>query len=161
MSEKQIEKSTEVMTERYEFSANGYSFTVKPVFLGEEDAYFADVSYALYPVKKDGKEVTEKDLSHFAMALWRKHDANPKKDDSEPEKVGFLERVKIFIAKKFTHTYEYYSDVPSAAKIAKWVEKKVSYKGKPVKFYDLERKFQLSKSEIVNLLKTLQDASGF
>ena len=154
MSEKQLKNGHETMTERYEFSANGYSFTVKPVFLGEENDYFSDVSYALYPAKKNGQEVTEKDLSHFAMALWRK-------DDSEPEKLGFLERVKIFIAKKFTHTYEYYADVPSAAKIAKWVEKKVFYKGKPVRFYDLERKFQLSKSEIVNLLKVLQDASGF
>lgn len=154
MSEKQPNDQLETMKERYSYSANGYSFTVIPVFLGEENEYFSDVSYALYPSKKDGQEVTDKDLSHFAMALFRD-------DGTKLENVGFVERVKIFIAKKFTHTYEYYSDVPSAAKIAKWVEKKVFYKGKPVKFYDLERKFQLSKSEIVNLLKTLQDASGF
>lgn len=154
MSEKQTDTGLETMKERYSYSANGYSFTVTPVFLGEENEYFSDVSYALYPAKKDGQEVTDKDLSHFAMALFRD-------DGTKLENVGFAERLKIFIAKKFTHTYKYYSDIPSAAKIAKWVEKKVSYKGKPVKFYDLERKFQLSKSEIVNLLKTLQDASGF
>ena len=154
MEEKQNDNGHSIMTERYEFTANGYSFSVKPVFLGEEKDYLSDVSYALYPVKKNGQEVTEKDLSHFAMALFRA-------DESGKVKLSIAERFKIFIARKFTHTYEYYSDVPSAAKIAKWVEKKVFYKGKPVKFYDLERKFQLSKSEIVNLLKMLQDASGF
>lgn len=154
MSEKQTDTGLETMKERYSYSANGYSFTVIPVFLGEENEYFSDVSYALYPAKKDGQEVTDKDLSHFAMALFRA-------DSSEPEKLGFVERAKIFIAKKFTHTYRFYSDVPSAAKIAKWVEKKVYYKNRPVKFYDLERKFKLSKSEIINLLKLLQDASGF
>lgn len=154
MSEKQTDTGLETMKDRYSYQANGYSFTVTPIFLGEENEYFSDVSYALYPAKKDGQEITDKDLSHFAMALFRA-------DSSEKEKFGFVDRVKNFIAKKFTHTYRYYADVPSAAKIAKWVEKKVSYKGKPVKFYDLERKFNLSKSEIVNLLKMLQDASGF
>lgn len=147
----------ETMLERGTFIANGYKFTVKPVFLGEESQYLEDVAYALYPRTKDGKDPTEKDLSHYAMMLFREADRN----DEESERIGLFERFKRWFAKTFIKNYEYYSDNPSVLGLVKWIERKVFYKGKHIKFYDLERKYGLTKSEIVKLFGYFQDLSGF
>lgn len=147
----------ETMTQRGTFEANGFTFTVKPVYLGEEDEYLEDVPYALYPRKKDEKEPTSKDLSHYAIMLFR----NDVVDSDKTYTPGLFERFKRWFAKTFTKKYEYYSDNPSVLGLVKWIEKKVYYKGKPVRFYDLERKFGLTKSEIVKLFGYFQELSGF
>lgn len=147
----------ETMLERGIFEANGYKFTVKPIFLGEESEYLEDVAYALYPRAKEGEELTDKDLSHYAMMLFRK---SSDKNDKH-ERVGLFERFKRWLAKTFTKKYEYYSDNPSVLGLVKWIERKVYYKGKRVRFYDLERKYGLTKSEIVKLFGYFQDLSGF
>lgn len=147
----------ETMTQRGTFVANGYKFTVKPVYLGEEMDYLADVSYPLYPrAKEDGEEPTDKELSVWAMMLFKQEN---KQDDRI--KLGLFEKFKRWVAKTFVKNYQYYSDNSSVSGLVKWIEKKVSYKGKPIKFYDLERKYGLTKSEIVKLFKYFQDLSGF
>lgn len=151
------ESSLEVMSERGTFIANGYKFTVKPVYLGEESEYFDDVAYALYPKVKDEEEVKEKDLSHYAIMLFRKDNSVYEKTES----LGLFGRFKRWFAKTFIKNYEYYSDNPGVLGLVKWIEKKVYYKGRPIRFYDLERKFGLTKSEIVELFKCFQDLSGF
>ena len=147
----------ETMLERGTFEANGYKFTVKPIFLGEEAEYLDDVAYALYPRAKKGEEITDKDLSHYAMMLFR--EVNSK--NNKHERVGLLERFKRWFAKTFIKNYEYYSDNPSVLGLVKWIERKVYYKNKRIKFYELERKFGLTKAEIVKLFGYFQDLSGF
>ena len=145
------------MLERGIFEANGHKFTVKPIFLGEETEYLSDVAYALYPRAKEGEELTDKDLSHYAIMLFRK----PSSEVDHPERFGIFERFKRWFAKTFIKNYEYYSDNPSVLGLVKWIERKVFYKGKPIKFYELERKFGLNKAEIVKLFGYFQDLSGF
>ena len=147
----------ETMLERGTFEANGYKFTVKPIFLGEESEYLEDVAYALYPRAKEGEEITDKDLSHYAMMLFR--EVNSKND--KHERVGLFERFKRWFSKTFIKNYEYYSDNPSVLGLVKWIERKVYYKNKRIKFYELERKFGLTKAEIVKLFGYFQDLSGF
>lgn len=147
----------DTMLERGIFEANGYKFTVRPIFLGEESEYLSDVSYALYPRAKEGEELTDKDLSHYAIMLFRKENSVIQK----PERIGLLERFKRWFAKTFTKNYEYYSDNPSVLGLVKWIERKVYYKNKRIKFYELERKFGLTKAEIVKLFGYFQDLSGF
>ena len=147
----------ETMLERGTFEANGYKFTVKPIFLGEEAEYLDDVAYALYPRAKEGGEITDKDLSHYAMMLFR--EVNSK--NNKHERVGLFERFKRWFAKTFIKNYEYYSDNPSILGLVKWIERKVYYKNKRIKFYELERKFGLTKAEIVKLFGYFQDLSGF
>ncbi len=43
----------------------------------------------------------------------------------------------------------------------KWLEKKVSYKGRKIKFYDLERKYGLNKLEIHQLMCKFMEISNF
>lgn len=145
----------ETMLERGIFEANGYKFTVKPIFLGEETEYLSDVSYALYPRAKEGQEFTDKDLSRYAIALFKNEKSEVEQD------LGLFDRFKRWFAKTFKHNYEYYSDNPSVIGLVKWIERKVYYKGRNIKFYDLERKFGLNKSEIVKLFGYFQDLSGF
>lgn len=147
----------ETMLERGTFEANGYKFIVKPIFLGEEAEYLDDVAYALYPRAKEGEEITDKDLSHYAMMLFR--EVNSK--NNKHERVGLFERFKRWFAKTFIKNYEYYSDNPSVLGLVKWIERKVYYKNKRIKFYELERKFGLTKAEIVKLFGYFQDLSGF
>lgn len=146
----------ETMLERGIFVANGYKFVVKPIYLGEESEYLSDVSYALYPHTKDGQELTDKDLSRYAIALFQ---LNP--SDNENEQLGLFGKIKRWLVKAFSKDYRFYSYNPSILGLVKWIEKKVYYKGKRIKFYQLERKFGLSKSEIVKLFGYFQELSGF
>lgn len=150
------ENGHDYMLERGVFEANGYKFVVTPVYLGEETDYMMDVSYALYPHTKEGEELTDKDLSRYAIALFR---FNP--DEIQPEKLGLFGKIKLMLVKAFNKDYRYYSYNPSILGLIKWVEKKVYYKGRRIKFYQLERKFGLNKSEIIKLLGYFQELSGF
>lgn len=151
------ESKKETMLERGIFRANGYEFVVKPIYLMEEDEFLSDVPYSLYPQSKDGSVLTDKDLGYYAIAMFR----NKVLSESEKENTRVIEKIKIWFSKHFSHTYRYYADNPSVLGLVKWVEKKVFYKGKPIKFYELERKFMLNKSEIVKLFGYLQDLSNF
>lgn len=153
--QEEAENGLDAMLERGIFIANGYKFVVKPIYLGEETEYMLDVPYFIYPQPKDNEEITDKDLNRYAMMLFQKS-KNPKN-----QKIGLFERFKRWFAKTFKKNYEYYSDNPSVLGLVKWIERKVYYKGKNIKFYDLERKFGLTKSEIMELFGYFQDLSGF
>jgi hypothetical protein len=135
---------------------NGYKFVVHPIFLGEEDEFREDVPYLLYPRRKDGQEPTEKDLGWFAIGLFKR---NKSKDNGD--KIGIVQRIKKWVAKHILKNSEFYSDDPEIVGLVKWIERKVYYKGKRVRFYDLERKYKLNKSEITKLFGFLQEISGF
>lgn len=146
----------EQVLERGEIILNNHKFVVEPIYLMEEQSYFDDVPFSPYPKKKD-EEYSDKELSQFAIALF----IAGSNDEDEKKKKNFIQRVFGKIRKKVKKDYTYYSDNPRILGLVKWIEKKVSYKGRKVRFYDLERKYKLNKSEIVRLFGFLQELSGF
>lgn len=148
----------DTVLERGEIVLNGYKFVVKPVYYGEELDYLEDVPFSIYPKSKEDRELTDKELGHFGIALFSQDNLS----DESSNKIGLFQRLKRWYRKHFTKDYRYYSDNPSVIGLVKWIERKVYYKGRPIRFYDLERKYNLSKSEIVKLFGFFQnDVSGF
>lgn len=146
----------DIMMERGKFTANGYTFTVKPVYLGEEDDYFSDMTISPVPNVGEGDDApTDKELSRWAIALF----SDKVNEAGGSTKKGLLNR----LFDRFIHRndYRYYSEKPSAMALVKWLERKVLYKGRKVKFYQLERKFGLNKAEIEKLIIYFHQLSGF
>ena len=159
MDDKHTILNEETMLERGKYTANGYTFAVRPVFLGEEEDYLNDVIYSPSPApKEDGEDYTDKELGQFAIALFSK---SMKPSDTE-EKHGlfaFLSRLfqRLFQPKD----YRYYVNSPGVQPLIKWLERKVTYHGRKVRFYDLERKYGLNKAEIERLIIYFHELSGF
>lgn len=151
--------SEEIMNERGTFTANGYTFVVEPIYTEEAIRFREDVPYFLYPRNEDGtpvEELTKYDLALFIIRLF-----NSEKETAPNVETGLLDRVKLWLVKHCKKKYEHYTSSPDALLISKWVEKKVTYKGKHIKFQDLERKFKLTKSEIAQLLGYFENISFF
>lgn len=145
------------MFERGKFTANGYTFTVRPVYLGEEDEYLSQVTVSPVPVSQDGEVIDKNDdkkMGQWAIVLFSESLNKVKK-----KKKGKLYQFFTWLFKR--RDYRYYSDVPSIQPIIKWIEKKVTYNGKKVYFYDLERKYGLSKADIERLFIYFHEISGF
>lgn len=146
------------MMERGKFTANGYTFTVKPVYLGEEDAYLADLSISPIPITNNGKPDydlgNDKKLGQWSIALFSKA-----VNTQEQKKHGRFYQLcsKIFRKKN----YKYYSNKPAVQPFVKWIEQKVFYHGRKIRFYDLERKYNLSKADIERLFIYFHELSGF
>lgn len=162
MSDKNISVLNEdSMLERGRFTANGYTFAVRPVYLGEEDDYISDVTLSPVPIPKEsGEEYTEKELGQWAIAIFSKNIKVAKKDVTENHGLfPFISRLfqRLFHPKD----YRYYADSPAIQPLVKWLERKVTYKGRKVRFYDLERKFGLNKAEIERLIMYFHELSGF
>ncbi len=163
MDGQQKAKNEEKMLERWTYTANGYTFTVMPVFLGEEQEFIDDIMNASpVPAKiiEEGVMPTDRELSRWAITLFSDGVNRPLK---EGRKKPLLERIKNFFYQKILRrkNYTYYENIPAGMPIAKWVERKVTYKGKNVLFYELERKYQLNKTEIEKLVIFLYQISGF
>lgn len=156
-NEKKLEIINEdVMMERGKFEANGYVFTVQPIFLREEDEYFSDLTISpIPPSLENGEMPTDKELGRWAIALF-----SEKANGGTPyKKMSTFRRFFIWLFHR--NDYHYYADCKNIMPYVKWVEKKVKYKGRKVKFYQLERKFSLSKAEIEKLFIYLHQLSGF
>lgn len=154
-------KNEETMLERGMFTANGYTFAVRPVFLGEEDEYLNDMKISPIPAAKDdGEEWTEKELGTYTITLFSgKLNDFLKIDTDDKSFLGTIKRIlnKLFMKKD----YRYYDNVPAIQPLVKWLERKVTYKGRKIRFYDLERKFKLNKAEIEKLIIYFHELSGF
>lgn len=167
--EKQVQKTEvineEVMMERGLFTANGYTFTVKPVYLGEESLYLSEMTLSPVPnmdttngeEERTVKDLTDKELSSWAIALFS-HSVNGTEEKKLKKKSFFK---KLLLKLFYKNNYHYYNDTPNVQPIIKWIEDKVSYNGHKIKFYDLERKFGLSKAEIEKLFIYFHELSGF
>lgn len=151
-------KNESTMLERGKFVANGYTFTVRPVYLGEEDDFLSQVTISPVPVNPESNTVEEtkndKQLGKYAIALFSEALNNVKKKTHG--------RIYEFFFWLFNRRdYRYYKDVPLMQPLIMWIEKKVTYNGKRVYFYDLERKYGLSKAEIERLFIYFYELSGF
>ena len=172
MIEKEKELQKDIMLERGKFCANGHVFEVKPIYLGEEDAYLE--SLTMSPVPKpitdaNGKETTlsEKEIGQFLQFFF----SNRRLAEFEVASKHKIERLfpngkpiteaAVWRLKKTKRNYLYYCDNPNAMIMAMWIERKVTYRGRPIRFYDLERKFMLNKSEIERMICYLHELSGF
>ena len=170
--EKEKELNKDIMLERGKFCANGHVFEVKPIYLGEEDAYLE--SLTMSPVPKpitdaNGKETTlsEKEIGQFLQFFFSnrrlaefevasKHKIDRLFPNGKP-----ITEAAVWRLKKTKRNYLYYCDNPNAMIMAMWIERKVTYRGRPIRFYDLERKFMLNKSEIERMICYLHELSGF
>lgn len=148
----------EAMLERGKFIANGYTFIVKPVFLGEEDDYLSQLTVSPVPVKLDGETEIDKDndkkMGDWIIALFSKQI-----NDKTPKEHGKI--YNFFMRLFHRRDYRYYSHVPTIQPLIMWLERKVTYKGRKVYFYDLERKYGLSKADIERLIIYFHELSGF
>lgn len=146
----------DIMMERGKFTANGYTFIVKPVYLGEEDEYFSDMTISPVPKVEGGDDKpTDKDLSRLAIVLF----SDKLNETFETQKRGILRRFLGWLFHR--NDYRYYSNRPAVMPLVKWLERKVTYKGRKVKFYQLERKYGLNKAEIERLIIYFHELSGF
>jgi hypothetical protein len=154
------ELNKDKILERGKFIANGYTFTIKPIYLGEEDSYLGDLAFSPIPISGDNEEnepLTEKEEdkklnSHIITLFSGKLLEAMKK---EKPKLTLWQK----ILKKFSKKY-YYIDNQMYS-VTKWLQKKVYYKNRPVTFYSLERKYNLSKADIERMIIYLHELSGF
>lgn len=142
----------EEMMERGRFIANGFIFHVKPIYLGEEDEYLSEMKVSPVPNSDSNEEATDKELGGWAIALFSRTINGKKK---------YNKIIEFFIRLIFGKNYRYYDNYPAIQPMIKWIERKVTYKGKKIRFYDLERKYELSKADIEKLFVFLHQISGF
>lgn len=164
MSKENNITSEEVMMERGKFAANGFTFFIRPVYFEEIEEYLLEMELPLVPSTKEDIEelqTDEKKMGHWAIALFSA-ELNEKEKENKPKKRGLLYKLKrIFETVFYRNDYRYYKAYPKMVNSIKWIERKVFYNGKPIRFYDLERKFNLSKADIERMFIYLHDISGF
>lgn len=153
----------DVMMERGKIIANGHTFVVKPVYLGEETEFFSDMTlsetavFSPIPNAQNGVDkLTDEELGQWAIALFSSQFNEQK--EKKKEKFFFSKILNKIFRKK---DYHYYSDVPVVQQLIKWIERKVTYNGKKIRFYDLERKYGLSKADIERMFIELYKISFF
>lgn len=148
----------EQMLERGYFEANGYIFDVRPITFFESMEIFNDKKVWI-PSRYDqnGEEFTDQELGRMFMRFFKKKEP----EQREATRVEAPSKTSLFKRKKAEEESVDYSQYPDAWPMIKWLERKVSYEGEPIKFTDLETKFLLTKGEIVNLLIYLFEMSGF
>ena len=153
-----IKQSKELMNERYEFIANDYKFIIRPIFLGEEDLFMEEFKFygMLAEKKTDDNQKKILMLQLFSKSI-KKAIYNDNEVDLDPY-------VKLKIFKRFFGNKKIYSNIYKdmiIEPLIKWIEKKITIKGKKIKFYELERKYGLNKLEIYDLLYMFIDISNF
>lgn len=147
----------DTMLERGKFVANGYTFLVKPVYLGEEDEYLSEMTVSPIPIIKEGEKLdqeNDKEMAQWPIVLFSESLNNVKK-----KKRGRFYNFLCWLFRR--RDYRYYSNVPAVQPLIKWIERKVTCNGKKVYFYDLERKYGLNKAEIERLFIYFHELSGF
>ena len=170
--EKEKELNKDIMMERGKFCANGHVFEVKPIYLGEEDTYLESLTMSPVPkpiMDANGNEtsLSEKEVGQFLQFFFSNMRIAEMESQSKRSIDGLFPNGKpitqaaIWRLKKTKRNYLFYCDNPNAMIIAMWLERKVSYRGRPIRFYDLERKFKMNKSEIERLICYLHELSGF
>ena len=156
--EEELEYTKEQMLERGYFEANDYIFDVRPITFFESMEIFNDKKVWI-PSRYDqnGEEFTDQELGRMFMRFFKKKEP----EQREATQVEAPSKTSLFKRKKSEQESVDYSQYPDAWPMIKWLERKVSYEGEPIKFTELETKFLLTKGEIVNLLIYLFEMSGF
>lgn len=156
--DEEVGYTKEQMLERGYFEANGYIFDVRPITFFESMEIFNDKKVWI-PSRYDqnGEEFTDKELGRMFMRFFKKKEP----EQREATRVEAPSKTSLFKRKKAEEEPVDYSQYPDAWPMIKWLERKVSYEGEPIKFTDLETKYLLTKGEIVSLLIYLFEMSGF
>lgn len=141
-----------------EFEAHNHKFKIFPVTLDEVGEFLNDK--VLIPRKTDseGNEVSDYELGACLIRVFFASDIH-----QTPFKVienkRLIDKIKSLFKKPIPEID--YTQYTLAYPIVKWLERKVYYCNKPIKFKDLEKKFALTKAEIARMLIALNDFSGF
>lgn len=144
----------EEMMERGKFIANGHTFFVKPVYLNEVAIYLTEVNISPVPNLKE-EEINDKELSRFAVTLFSEN----LNGEQVSKKKGIIRRLYDFLFHR--NDYHFYKEYTAVYPIIKWIERKVYCDGKNIRFFDLERKYGLTKSEIQRLIMFFHQISFF
>lgn len=151
-----MQQQKDKMDEKGRIMLNGFEFIITPIFIGEEEKFRNDVTFSALPRKENKDEdFTDKELSDHMITIF----ANQAFEKKENKCKIITNKKAIKIIKKFSKKH-YYAD-KYAKPLVYWLQQKIRYKDKLVKFYDLERKFKLSKSDIGKIIVTLYKISGF
>ena len=158
--EEELEYTKEQMLERGYFEANGYIFDVRPITFFESMEIFNDKKVWI-PSRYDqnGEEFTDQELGRMFMRFFKKKE--PEQREATQVEAPSKTSPFSFLKKEKKEESVDYSQYPDAWPMIKWLERKVSYEGEPIKFTELEIKFLLTKGEIFNLLIYLFEMSGF
>lgn len=148
--------SKEDMLERGIFKANGYSFLVKPITFFESIEFMNSGIYVPSRHNEFGDEIPDRELGRRLSLVFKKEKVEEKEDSCD--KRSF--RSRMMLSKSKPESVDY-SEYPKAKPMIEWMEKKISIDGKPIKFYELETKYMLTKGEIARMLIYLFEFSGF
>lgn len=155
MEEVKKENFEDVMNEMGTFTVGAITFTVIPIYFGEESRYFRDVTLSPMPVSQDGdKEFTDKELAQWGIALFSE-------ETNSTKPIRFRKLKELFFKIFPLRNYRYYYFVPVIQPLIKWIERKVRLNGKRIRFYDLERKYKLTKADIEKLIIYIHELSFF
>jgi hypothetical protein len=143
-----------VESKRGEFVANGIKFKVRPVDGVETVRFLKVLSEARIFAEVIGK-------GRFQTALSFSRLFTDLDENNKPRKRGFIEELKLKYYEKIHKNYKRYKRFPLGCEVAEWVEKLVEVDNKRVRFYDLEKKYLLSKEEIEKLIIYICELSGF
>lgn len=146
----------ETFDQRGIFEANGYKFTVYPILCKEVSEYINDKVMIPKQFDENGNKISDKDLGKFLISCF----STVSDDKNNQGSINNVNRKSVFKTRNNKNDVDY-SKYKYAYGFVKWIEKKVYYNGKPVKFEDLEMKYSLTKSEIAKLIIYLSDFSGF
>ena len=154
-----VSESRDVMLERTLIKINGHTFKIKPITLGEEVDFQTDFKYSIMP-DTNGNEVEDDDIMQLMMGLF----ADKKRILEEMGSIHLKKKTWLQIFRELYYknrkNKKYYQNVAGYGMV-KWLEKKVSCDGKKIKFYDLERKYGLTKLEIHQLMSKFMEISNF
>ena len=135
------------------FKANDLSFRVLPVDGTETIPFYALINVAQKMANAEGRVNT----SLLLVGLFTDV------DEKGAKKRPIQKRLKIKFCEMFYKDYRRYERYAYGKQLAKWIEKLVllDKTNKPVRYYDLEKKYLLSKEDIAKLLIYICELSGF
>lgn len=158
-AKKYVSESRDIILERTLLEINGHTFKIKPITLGEEVDFQTDFKYSIMP-ETNGKEIEDDDIMQLMMGLF----ADKKRILEEMGSIHIRKKTWTQIFKELYYRNrkdkKYYQNVAGYGMV-KWLEKKVSCNGRKIKFYDLERKYGLTKLEIHQLMSKFMEISNF
>lgn len=166
----ELEKQKDMMMDRTYVNINGFEFMVKPVFLGEEREFLKYYTTPFMAIANEDGEITTKAKLDLMLKMFNTQNKSETEIDIRVEATKKIQEVKDmslfgvlkkYIYKKFgVVEIDYYDGTPAYGLIV-WLEKKVYYEGKKIRFSDLERKYDLTKLEIYELITHFLEISNF
>lgn len=148
---KKEEFDLDILTGIGHITFNGVKFDVEPIFL-DEIAEFTNDGLPIPQVEQaDGTPTSDRDLSLFLISVFAAK--APETDTETTASKGLFGKATTQATATTENRF--------AKSYKKWVEKKIKVNGESIQLSDLDRKYHLTKSDIVRLIRFLYEYSGF